>query len=383
MSDSSPPESQSFRLIGWLAVALVAGALTYLLSPILTPFLFAAILAYICSPLVDRLEQLKVPRTLGVLLVMIGLAASFVLLVLILVPLFGEQAASLMRRVASDLAALGARIAPWLQRFGIDIPLTTGEIAEAVTEHMPAPADIGASVLPAITTGGLALIGFITNLVLVPVVLFYILRDWNHIVARIDESIPRRLHSQLTSVVGEMDSMLGQFLRGQVAVMVLLGAFYAVGLSLAGLQFALSIGVISGLLTFIPYVGAIIGFVLATLAGLAQFESMTGLLPVWGIFFVGQLLEGFVITPWLVGGRIRLHPVLVIFALLAFGELFGFFGMLIALPASAVLVVAFRRLREEYVESDLYSVRAEGIVLDTDIGAAGQDKQVAEKARET
>jgi len=180
-----------------------------------------------------------------------------------------------------------------------------------------------------------------------------------------------------------MDSMLGQFLRGQLSVMLILAVFYSVGLWLVGLNFALSIGIISGMLTFIPYVGAIIGFVLATLAGLVEFQSVTALLPVWGVFFAGQMLEGFVITPWLVGDRLGLHPVLVIFALLAFGQLFGFFGMLLALPASAILVVLFRHVHEQYEASAMYTEPAQSIVIETNVQAAEQETAASQHAEKS
>jgi predicted PurR-regulated permease PerM len=365
--------SRGFQLLAWFVVALIGGALLYFLNPVLTPFVFAAIVAYICDPLVDRLERWRIPRSLGVLLVMIGLAALFVLLTLILIPLFVEQAKELHERLPSYLETVRSKVVPWLESRGIDVPETSAEIKQAVTESLPAPGDLMSTLLPTLKIGGFALLAFVTNLVLVPVVLFYMLRDWDRMVTRIGESIPRRWHSQVTAVAGEMDSMLGQFLRGQLSVMLLLSVFYVTGLWMAGLDFALSIGIISGMLTFIPYVGAIIGFVLATLAGLIEFQSVTGLLPIWGVFFLGQMLEGFVITPWLVGDRLGLHPVLVIFALLAFGQLFGFFGMLLALPMSAVLVVLFRHLRNQYEASALYTERAEGIVLETHAHAAEQE----------
>jgi len=370
-------DSQSFRLLAWIVVALLIGVLLYYLSPILTPFLFSAILAYICDPLVDRLQRWKVPRTAGVLLVMVGLLALSILLTLILIPMIVEQANIFMQRLPSYLEALRSRVVPWLQTMGIQVPLTAADFKETLAKQLPAAQDIMSGVLPKLKTGGLALIAFVTNLLLVPVVLFYLLRDWDRIVAGIGRMIPRRWSRQVTSVASEMDSVLGQFLRGQLSVMLLMSVFYVAGLWLAGLDFALPIGILSGLLTFIPYVGAIMGFVLATLAGLVEFQSITGMLPVWGVFFLGQLLEGFVVTPWLVGDRIGLHPVLVIFALLAFGQLFGFFGMLLALPASAVLVVGFRHLYGKYVASGAYSGRAEGIVLETTI------PEESEQARES
>jgi predicted PurR-regulated permease PerM len=353
----------SAHALFWLGLALVVAFLFYLLSSILTPFLFAAILAYMGDPLVDKLEANRIPRTLGVLIVMALLIALVILVLVILVPLFEEQAVTLMHNLPQYLEALRVRVSPWLERLGIDIALDLEGIRQALRESLPAAQGLAGNLLPKLTTGGLALIEFVTNLVLMPVVLFYVLRDWDRMVAAVDVAVPLRSRDSVRSIAREVDTVLGQFLRGQLSVMFLLGVFYVSGLWLVGLDFALPIGILAGLLSFIPYLGAIVGFVLATLAGLIEFQSFGGLIPVWVVFFAGQMLEGMVITPWLVGDRIGLHPVLVIFALLAFGKLFGFFGVLLALPASAVLMVAFRRLHETYTESALYGERAESAVI--------------------
>jgi predicted PurR-regulated permease PerM len=197
-------------------------------------------------------------------------------------------------------------------------------------------------------------LGIVVNLLLIPVVLFYLLRDWNQIIARLDSLIPRRLQERAHQIFREIDAVLAEFLRGQVVVMLVMAVYYVIALWVANLQFALPIGLLTGLLVFIPYVGAVTGFVLGTMAALLQFGSVTGLAWVWVAFAIGQTLEGMVITPTLVGERIGLHPVAVIFALLAFGSLFGFFGVLLALPASAALLVALRQLRATYLASELY-----------------------------
>jgi predicted PurR-regulated permease PerM len=194
----------------------------------------------------------------------------------------------------------------------------------------------------------------LVNLVLMPVVLFYLLRDWPQLMQRIDEVVPRHWHEKVMQIAGEVDSVLAEFLRGQISVMLLMSAFYVVGLWLAGLQFALPIGVVAGMLVFIPYIGMITGLTLATLAAFSQFSAFGSVLVVWAVFGAGQLLEGMVVTPWLVGERIGLHPLAVIFALLAFGQLFGFFGVLLALPLSAMLLVGLRHAREWYLSSELY-----------------------------
>ena len=192
------------------------------------------------------------------------------------------------------------------------------------------------------------------NRLLVPVVLFYLLRDWNALLARIDGLLPRRWHAQFGVIAREVDAVLAEFLRGQIAVMLLMSVFYVLALWLAGLEFALPIGIITGMLVFVPYVGMLTGLVLATLVALMQFPSVSGVIPVWIALGIGQALEGMLVTPLLVGQRIGLHPVAVIFALLAFGQIFGFFGVLLALPASAALLVGLRHLGRHYLDSSLY-----------------------------
>jgi predicted PurR-regulated permease PerM len=359
----SSEQALNARSFFWLALAVVIAVLIYLLSPILTPFLLAAILAYMGDPLVDWLQAQKIPRTLGVVIVMFLLIGLMILIVVILVPLFEQQAITLMQRYPQHLDALSSYITPWLHHFGIDFVLDIQGIKQALMENLPAAKSFAANLIPSLKTGGLALVEFVINLVLVPVVLFYILRDWDLMIAHIGETIPRRARDETISMARDVDEVLGQFLRGQSSVMLLQSVFYVTGLWLVGLDFALPIGILAGMLTFVPYLGAIVGFVLATLAGLIQFQSFGGLVPVWIVFFLGQLLEGMVVTPWLVGDRIGLHPVLVIFALLAFGQLFGFFGVLLALPASAALVVGFKYLHQKYTESALYTEPKGSLVI--------------------
>ena len=192
-------------------------------------------------------------------------------------------------------------------------------------------------------------------MLLVPVVLFYLLRDWDKLVANVDSIIPRRYHDRVTTLAREVDEVLAEFLRGQISVMLLMSAFYVIGLWIVGLEFALPIGIITGMLVFIPYLGVMVGLILATLAAFMQFTSIAGVIPVWIVIGAGQLAEGMLITPKLVGDRIGLHPVAVIFALLAFGQLFGFFGVLLALPASAALLVWLRHLQKDYLVSSVYN----------------------------
>jgi len=334
----------------WASAALLVGAvLIYALSPILAPFLAAAIFAYILDPVVDKLERRGVSRTLGTVLTLLLLIALVVLFLLIVIPLFVKESVLLAEQFPSFLDKVKTEWLPWVaQKTGIELTLDSGSIKQFITDNLSDAKGIAQRVFASVRIGGLAVVGFLVNLLLVPVVLFYLLRDWDVLVARIDDMIPRRWHTRARTIAGEVDAVLAEFLRGQVSVMLIMAVLYVLGLWAVGLQFALPIGLITGVLVFVPYLGSITGFLLATLAAVMQFQAMPGVLGVWAVFAVGQLLEGLVVTPLLVGDRIGLHPVAVIFALLAFGQMFGFFGILLALPASAALLVALRHLSDDY-----------------------------------
>lgn len=339
----------------WFLPAAALVLLLYYLSPILAPFLFAAILAYISNPLVSWIERHRVRRTLGTVLVMLLLGGVFVLLLLILLPLFVKEVRLLSERLPGFLAQLNDNLVPWIKaRFGAELQFDLDALKKLIGENLQGADGLGMKMLDSLRIGGLAVLGFVVNLLLVPVVLFYLLRDWNALLAQINALLPRRWHAKLTGVAAEIDAVLAEFLRGQIAVMLLMSVLYVLGLWLAGLEFALPIGIITGMLVFVPYVGMLIGLLLATLVALMQFPSASGAIPVWIVFGIGQALEGMLVTPLLVGKRIGLHPVAVIFALLAFGQIFGFFGVLLALPASAALLVGLRHLGAEYRASSLY-----------------------------
>lgn len=348
-----PQRSDGLHYLWWLALAAAIGVLLYLLSPILTPFLLATILAYICNPLVQRMESRYLPRAVSVVLVLLMLLAVFVVLLLIMLPLLVKQVQAIAAQVPAYLDWLRLTLTPLVQRY-FDVEVDVALIRDWVTEHLSEIRAFAFKLLPTIKTGGLALIAFAVNIVLVPVVLFYFLRDWNQMTARADEMIPRRWHDFVIGLLREVDEVLGQFLRGQLLVMLLMGVFYTIGLWLTGLDYALSVGLIAGLVTFVPFLGMIIGVTLASLTGLLQFGDPGALLWVWAVFVLGNLLENYVLVPLLVGERIGLHPVAVIFALLAFGQLFGFFGVLLALPVSAALLVWLRVVRRSYLASNVY-----------------------------
>ena len=339
----------------WLAVAVVLLALLYLLGPILAPFVAAAILAYICNPLVARLCGWKAPRTLAVVLVMSGLLLLSVVLLLIMLPLLEKEAALLVARVPEWLDAARSRLLPQLQQWlGTGFEWNNPALKEALLSRWQSAGGLAAKLLPWLGAGGGVLIAQLVNLLLIPVVMFYLLRDWDGLLARVDGLIPRHWHGKATEIAGEVDRVLAEFLRGQVAVMLLMSVYYVLSLWLVGLEFSLPIGIIAGMLVFVPYLGMLLGLLLASLAAVMQFTSFSDVVLVWTVFGVGQLLEGMVVTPWLVGKRIGLHPLAVIFALLAFGQLFGFFGVLLALPLAAILLVVLRHASAHYLSSEMY-----------------------------
>ncbi len=351
------------RPLAWLdlhfatmaAIGLVFALLLWLLSPILAPFLAAAILAYIFDPVVSKLEARGVPRSLGTVLALLVLMVAVALLLVIILPLFYKEIALLIEQMPGFMDRLRTTVLPWISdKFGVDVPLDSASLRQFITDNAQDASGIAKKVFASLGVGGLAVVGFLINLLLIPVVLFYVLRDWKSLLFGVDRSVPLRFHATVNTLGREIDAVLSEFLRGQLSVMILMSLFYVLGLWLAGLNFALPVGLITGLLVFVPYLGSGTGLLLGTVAAVVQFPNMNGVFLVWGVFGIGQLLEGFVITPWLVGDRIGLHPVAVIFALLAFGQIFGFFGVLLALPASAAMLVGLRHLQRSYQNSDLY-----------------------------
>src|SRR6185503_15262393 len=342
------------RLWAWLAIALVIGGLVYVLSPILAPFLAGAIFAYMLNPLVGRLAR-YMPRIVAVVLVLLFALALLVALALVILPLFIRELRLMSERLPAFLAWVNQEAAPWLkERFNINFQLDIETVKQMAGGVLASNQDLVTGLLGSLKIGGIALITFLVNVLLVPVVLFFLLRDWSLLLARVDSMIPRRLHARARSFLAEIDAVLAEFLRGQLIVMLVMSVYYSVALWLTDLEFWLPVGVITGLLVIIPYVGAFTGFLLGTVAALLQFGSMAGVAWVWLAFASGQALEGMAVTPLLVGKRIGLHPVAVIFALLAFGQLFGFFGVLLALPASAALLVTLRHLKGAYLAGSLY-----------------------------
>jgi len=357
-TEPAPPLPRRIRGLQYLWIAgavLVIAAALHWLGSVLTPFLVAAILAYFGSPAVSWAQRRRIPRTLGTLLVMLVILAILLGLMFVLIPLVQSEITQAIRRLPELIAQLNARVAPWLRdTLGIELQLDLATVKQLISENIESAETVSLKVLSSLKAGGTVVLGILINLALIPVVMFYLLRDWNRIVERVDDLLPRRWLPRVRKIANEIDKVLAEFLRGQLSVMGVLAVYYAVGLSLAGLQFALPIGILTGILVFIPYVGFGLGLILGMLAALLQWSGLPGFLAVAAVYGVGQLLENYVLVPWLVGDRIGLHPLAVIFALLAFGELFGFAGVLLALPVSAALLVGLRHLRAAYLATDLY-----------------------------
>lgn len=354
LNDRMPRET---RFGWWLILAAIIGGLLYLLAPVLTPFLFAALLAYLGDPVADYLEAHRFSRTWAVVTVFSIIVLVLLLLLLILIPLLGQELSNLIRRLPAYLDWLQTQVLPWLEKnLGIDlVHFDLAILREQLSQSLGRVGGIAAGILSSVTRSTVAVFGWLVNLVLIPVVTFYLLRDWDLLIARIRNLLPRRIEPVVTQLTREANEVLGAFLRGQLMVMLALGVIYSLGLATIGLEFSLLIGMLAGLISFVPYLGSIVGVVMAGIAALVQFQDLLHLVLVLMVFGIGQTIEGMVLTPWLVGDRIGIHPVAVIFAVLAGGHLFGFFGILLALPVAAVVMVLLRHSHDEYLKSRLYS----------------------------
>ena len=340
-------------LLAWL---LLTAWLLYLLSPILTPFVVSALLAYLGDPLVDRLEERGLKRTPAVVVVFSVIFVLLTLMVVLLVPQVEAQISQLLQKLPGYVEwvkeSLVPRIEALLPEESLNFDLAS--LQQVLGEHWRAAGGLVTQVWQSVSGSGMALLVWMANLVLIPVLTFYLLRDWDHLVAGIYTLLPRRSAPTVARLARESDEVLGAFLRGQVLVMFALGVIYTTGLWLIGLDLALLIGMFAGIVSFVPYLGLIVGILIAGVAAVLQFKGFGELPWVILVFVVGQMLEGMVLTPRLVGERIGLHPVAVIFAVMAGGQLYGFFGILLALPVAAVSMVLIRYLVQTYRASNLY-----------------------------
>ena len=351
---ATAPTPEFRQILPWLIAAAVVYALLVLLGPVLTPFVAAAIIGYVLNPGVDGLARRGVPRSLAVLLVMVSLVLAVTAIALILMPILASQVPVLQERLPALLDAFDRAVRPWLKQMGISVHLDSAGMKALLAQKLASAEGLGASALTWLRVGGSAVLGWAATLFLVPIVLFYLLLDWHEIFARIADTVPRRWIALVIDMAREADGLLAQYLRGQLLVMLLLAAYYSSALAIAGFEVALPVGMLTGLLVFIPYIGFGLGLTLALISAILLFDGWYGLIAVAVVYGLGQLIESFYLTPRLVGERIGLHPLTVIFALLAFGQLFGFVGVLLALPASAILSVVFGRVRQHYLISSFY-----------------------------
>ena len=343
------------RTLQWIALGLAVGLVVWLLRPVLTPFAIGAVLAYALHPLVEKLAATRIPRLLAVAVVEIAALIVAASLILLVVPILSKELPLLRDQMPLLVERINAFVSPWLKQMGVDLVLDGSSLKSFVLKYLDANWDESfAAALMSVRIGGSILLTIVGYVVLVPVVLFYLLADWPRYVARAIALVPPRLRGQVAEFTAECDTVLGQYLRGQLLVMLLMAAYYSVGLALFGFDLAVPVGVFTGLAIFVPYVGFGIGLVLALIAGALQFSGWYGPLAVLVVYGSGQIVEGLFLTPKMVGGRIGMNTITVIFALFAFGHLFGFVGVLLALPMSALISVVAARLRASYAKSKLY-----------------------------
>lgn len=348
-----------------LALILLLGFAVYLLAPVLTPFAVAGMFAYLFDPVVGRLRRLGLGRDAAVAIVFLGLTLLLFLVLLLLIPYLQRQITAFIRHLPDWFAWFQSTAVPWFRlQFGLDIDVPDmQQVIGVLQDHWKEAGGVAAAVLTRVSRSGFALISWTVHLIVVPVAFFYLLRDWHVMIARIRELLPRSLEPIVSRLARESDETLSAFVRGQLSVMLVLGAIYAVALSAIGLDIGPLIGLIAGLISFVPYLGAILGVLAGVIAALVEYHDWLHVLLVLVIFIVGHLIEGYVLVPRMVGEKIGLHPLAVIFAILAGGELFGFLGVLLALPIASVIMVVLRYAHERYRDSALYRSGQEPLIV--------------------
>ena len=362
-----------YRRVQWAALALGLLWVVWLLAPILSPFVFAALLGWLGDPMVDRLEARRLQRNTAVVLVFGVMTLLLAIVAILLVPLLEQQLVTLVESLPKYRDWFVQTALPWIERrTGLQILswMDPERLFQLIREHWQGAGGAAATVLGYVSRSGFALMGWLANIVLLPVLTFFFLRDWDLIVGRVGALVPRDHYDTVRRLARESDEVLGGFLRGQLTVMLILGVLYAIGLWAVGLNLGILIGLIAGLLTFVPYLGPAAIVVFGGIAALVQFGDWQHLAGVAVVFSVGQVIESYWLTPKLVGDKIGLHPMAVIFAVMAGGTLFGFLGMLLALPVAAVANVLLRYAQDRYRHSRLYAGDGPVIVLDANAGTA-------------
>jgi predicted PurR-regulated permease PerM len=338
------------RAVVIISLVVLAGVLLYLLAPILTPFLAGALFAYIANPLVIRLTRWRVPRGLAVALVFLLIITLVTALLVFLIPLIQRQVASFVQKLPQYLDWAQRTLIPRIEQLaGRSLPIDAGDLRAIVSSHWEEIVNFIRAALTNLATSGLRVALSLLNIVLIPIVTFYLLLDWDRLRFNALQLFSPSVRPTVVTLATETDDVLGSFLRGQLLVMLCLAVIYSTGLAIVGLDLALPIGIAAGLISFVPYLGFVVGIASASVAAYLQFQDGSVLLWVFLVFFIAQMIEGYLLTPRLVGSRIGLHPVAVIFAVMAGGQLFGFLGVLLALPVAAALKVWLRYLHRSYL----------------------------------
>lgn len=354
------------RRLKWAAIGIGVLWLLWVLAPILTPFVIAALLGWLGDPLVDRLQRAGRSRNTAVSLVFATMVLVLAVVLVILVPLIERQIATLIESMPRYRDWLLQTAVPWLEaRTSIEISnwLDFNHLVELIRANWERAGGVATTLLGYLSRSGFAILGLIANVLLLPILAFFFLRDWDLLVARVAVLIPRDHLATVSRLARESSDVLGAFLRGQFLVMVILGVMYGLGLWAVGLDLGILIGIIAGLLTFVPYLGPASGITLGCVAALVQYGDWQHVAGVLVVFGIGQVIESYWLTPKLVGDRIGLHPAAVIFAVLAGGQLFGFLGMLLALPVAAVANVLLRYAEQRYTRSKLYAGEQPAVIL--------------------
>ena len=341
----------------WIVALAVLVGLLWLLSDILLPFVAGMALAYLLDPIARRAERLGIGRAVSALVIVTSFIVVLVVLTMMVAPVLSDQVAAFLDNLPGYLARLQSLVfdpsRPWLAKiFGERLPDASKSLGGLVTQS----SGWIAGFLASLWSGGRAVFSVLSLLVITPVVAFYLLCDWDRLIATVDGWIPLPHRETVRGLAREIHDAIGGFVRGQAVICLILAVFYAIGLTLTGLNSGFLIGLLTGLASFIPYVGALTGFLVAIIVAIAQFwPNLTAILLVVGVFVIGQGLEGYILSPKLVGAKVGLHPVWLMFSLIAFGYLFGFVGLLIAIPLAASIGVLLRFALRKYMESPLYT----------------------------
>ena len=339
----------------WLVLLILFAAAVYVLRSVLMPFVAGIIIGYLLDPWTSRFEKWGMNRTLATILTLVLVVLVLVPSVIALVSIIDNQLGHFLDVLPQYLAAFGKKAEPVIVSLQEKFPaLETDRLRETLRGNMSNGLKMLGMILRRLVSGGFAVVNIISLLLITPVVAFYMLRDWDTFVSKVDDLLPQHSKNSIEIQAREIDSILSSFIRGQLSVCVLLGTFYAVGLYAVGLDLGVLVGFVAGIISFIPYVGTIFGFVVSMAIAFAQFDTWMPIAQVLGVFLVGQFIEGNFLTPKLVGDSVGLHPVWIMFALLAGGSLLGFLGLMMAVPVAAIIGVLMKHLVENYKGSSLY-----------------------------